>query len=224
MNIKTKILQSMIILIGMIITIDMDAKKFYIDAGLIYNFNETSFLGVGMQTHHHIGLSSNQSFSGAGLGFSCRLGFRLNERFFLIFNFQAGNEEEGEYILDFIETPYESPFVSYREKFSIVYGGLGLIYYLTPQFQIGATVGRADLIRNIEFSMTYFDIYQPYQLLGEHVTSGIGLDISFAYDLTLNNFGILIGVRNFYATDSRMINSITPFKSNSIGLFTKIRR
>jgi len=101
------------------------------------------------------------------------------------------------------------------------YFGTGFIIYPHKRVQIGATLG-------IVYS------HYTHEIIAEGSVDGIAWfinpagDLSIAYDIPMNNFGLLIGCRYFSAhvlSDITTIFSVSQpsHEVSSFGIFTKIR-
>ena len=215
-------------IIGIIILMSvclLNARKFYFDIGVGYGLMNTIFQSMtidfpldGEQLDH----SSKKSYKDLGndLGFGMRLGYSLNNRLVLMVDFQINSEGVIEYNSKHDSPWYEYPFASFRETFYTVYGGIGVIYYPFSTFQTSISVGKADINRDVEVRFYHDVIDKSYRCLGRYSISGIGINLSLAYEIPMKFFGTLLGINFGYATDNR--NSSSPFESTSIGLFARI--
>ena len=179
----------LLLIIALITTVNLDAKRFYFDIGLV---------GSSVETYFHLDddYPTQQSFRGTGFDFSTRLGYFLSNRFILVAEYQNIIGGDGVYHFKTGVNTEGYPEVSLRETINLVYGGAGFIYYLNPRFQASATLGYSKIYRDLEFEV---HVHYPYALdsssrHGIRISSpGIGFNVSVAYDISWGFIGSLIG-------------------------------
>ena len=188
-------------------------KRLYLDAGTSFNITRLNFDSeVSREGFDGKGVTYLKNYSIPNL--NARLGLRVSEKFILVSDFQTiGFKEEFYYNWDFINKFFEEMKVE-----PINYFGGGFIFYPHPLFQLGVTAGEAIapfITRNEKTNISDSDLF------------GLAYSLSLAYDIQIENIGILVGCNFFSTLTKATLKSIFPYIPTtnlySIGLFIKIR-
>jgi len=117
-----------------------------------------------------------------------------------------------------------------NESLVNLYLGTGVIYYLRSDIQVGATIGLPLFIRIQDIGLTQNSQDMVIFRSEGYGSVGFGYDLSVAYDIPYNSFGLLLGFRFYYASGSDFENPDIPddiiyskWDTYSTGLFVKIR-
>ncbi|MCL2064661.1 MAG: hypothetical protein FWG98_09875 [Candidatus Cloacimonetes bacterium] len=229
------------LLIFWVICSHLNAKRLYFDVGLSSDItkNEFDFTGISLEAAiggAMFGIKTTYTVSSEGidgknidnynhysyLNLNARLGYRVNDKFVLISEYQTIGINEDFYWR--VSTTrfwgLGTDIFDYKMTMKpIRYIGGGFMYYPHSKLQFGITTGdaRSGLI---------------LEAISENAEDGsvsdclsFGLNMSMAYDMPIKNFGLLIGSSFFtaFSKDAWEKPSPTIFGVTSIGLFTKIR-
>jgi len=160
-----------------------------------------------------------------GIDYSTRIGYYYKNNLVFVADLQRIYSSDIEFSFKDEDSWGEKRIFHYNEIINSTYIGMGLIYYISSRFQTGLTAGYSYMQIDISLSSEpYFSNTSTYRKNIQENNHGIGFDLSAAYDIPLKYFGILLGARFYYSTDSDFINSKYSFDTRSIGLFIKIRK
>jgi len=208
----------------LIVTVTLNAKKLYFDIGMGRSYISANFKDSGY---------TNQSYDDFKIGLNTRLGYRIDDKFIIVGDVQSifwdGDVKYSYPTTDDNQFGYGDSFY-YNESLVQLYMGIGVIYYPRPDIQVGATIGLPGFIRIQDIGLTYnsqdVGIFQSEG----YGSVGFGYDLSIAYDYPLGDFGLLLGLRFYYASGSDFENADIPddiiyskWDTYSTGLFVKFR-
>ena len=190
-------------------------KRLYFDAGMSVNDTRLNFAST----------VSKDGFDGEKITYldnysipnlNARLGYRVNNRFILVSDFQTIGIRESFYVKIGLFMPGMVHVMERKVDVEpVYYFGGGFLFYPHQRFQLGVTIG--DAVSPFSTHGDGGSVKNPDLL-------GLGYSLSLAYDIPMKNMGLLVGCGFFYAPTKLELQILLPTtRMHSMGLFTKIR-
>ena len=214
----------------------LNANNLYFDIGVSNDILRNGFIFTGNFNNAVLGFKTTYSVASGEIegkrinhynhnsnsNINARLGYRANEKFFMITEYQVFDiYEEFYYRISISWLGLSTPHIFHYKMTMkpIQYIGVGLVYYIHPHIHFSTTLGDAR-------SSLVVDAISPN--LKEGITKdclSFGHKMSIAYDIPIKNWGLLLGGNFFFAMAKWENKESYPSISNitSIGIFLKLR-
>ena len=211
--------QFLILKLLLVLISTINANNVYLDIGLGVDIHNTNFMGMELSTPGYSSGSTQQYSSNLSSFIDARIGYFINNHTAVILALQGNYLGVAEYDVKWSE----SVSIRFREEHFVTYLGLGIIYYPSPVIQLSCTAVYSGFNREVKTRQYHNFNDTSFQYHGDHWESGLGFDISVAYDIKFDKVGVLLGARFFNTTDSFFNSNDSLFDIRSVGLFIKCR-